>query len=116
MRKNVFAMQSMKTGDYTNLYKLCFFQGFDNFSCRIIASKLHAFWKEASLIDEQPDELDGSEDVFGIEVNSKIHRAKFLFDTTVCKFYFIYWKISFEIFKIYLRFFCLDKIGSYSTH
>lgn len=65
------------------------FEEFDNFSCRMIASKLHAFWKEASLIDEQPTELDGSEDVFGIEINSKINRAKFLFDTTVCKFYFI---------------------------
>lgn len=87
MHKNVFAMQSMKTGDYINLYKLCFFGEFDNFSCRMIASKLHAFWKEASLIDEQPTELDGSEDVFGIEINSKINRAKFLFDTTVCKLY-----------------------------
>lgn len=42
------------------------------------------FWKEAPFQEKSTTKLDRLEDIFGIEIDSKIHRAKFVFfDTAV---------------------------------
>lgn len=51
-------------------------------------SRLKTFWKEAPFLRLQPafdDEDSALNDVFGIEFNSKLNRAKFMFDPTVCQ-------------------------------
>lgn len=55
---------------------------------RKIASQLEMFWKEASLMELSLTAMDGSEDIFGIEIDSKINRAKFTFDTMVRSLFF----------------------------
>lgn len=48
-------------------------------------SKLKMFWKEAPFLQLQFNDAHISDNVFGIEIDSILNRAKFVFDTTVCQ-------------------------------
>lgn len=50
-----------------------------------VMAKLKMFWKEAPFQELHCNEMLGMDDVFGIDIDSILNRAKFVFDTTVCQ-------------------------------
>lgn len=66
---------------------------FFSFHLSKTVSRLKAFWKEAPFLRLQPfdddDEDSALNDIFGIEFKSKLNRAKFMFDSTVCQLFLL---------------------------
>lgn len=75
--------------------------GIEIFSATVM--RLKTFWKEVPFLRLHPFDEDDSvlNDVFGIEFNSNLNRAKFMFDSTVCQsFLLIFLALSLSLFPI----------------
>lgn len=90
---------------YQTVCILSLFQlfGIGMFSATV--TRLKTFWKEAPFLRLQPFDEDDSvlNDVFGIEFNSKLNRAKFMFDSTVCQsflliFFLLFLSLSLSLY------------------
>lgn len=63
-----------------------------------ICSQLKIFWKAPTVQAVTCNESLSLDEVFAIEIDSKLYRAKFVFDTTVCQSHFSTVFLNIEIF------------------